>query len=357
MKIIKTSRELMAMDMWTVKLLPTSKAANLMPEMVDILGRFNAFTFGVYHYELCAEESLCDELLEYNLIIRLMDSVEGEYVYMVNTIDFGHDFRDVAIDIHCNISFALRRNLRMVEESIDHLKSAERKANRDAILSLGDIRFKIEYATRTTTLKSVKDDVASAVEFYKPQVAKPAMCLSIERVPVSRYKREVMRYGIVVTVGDYSIPISFLGNDQTMLYLTALIRHKMGKPLYRHEFIKNSKGRGSAYHRDRSRAWFKSVYHTIISSERGSFDKWMANIQDPAKSGRALSQAKSQSCSIIGDKLEMSPEAKSAYMLQLETDADNNTYYTFACSPDSISLSIELQELIGEFGKLYSDTE
>jgi hypothetical protein len=107
--------------------------------------------------------------------------------------------------------------------------------------------------------------------------------ISVEPVLVTKYRKSVRQYGIVVSVGGTKVPITFTGSDQTMLYLSAIVRYKVGQPLYVHEFYNNSKGLCSIYKRGKSYGWLNRLFNTVVSRELGAFKKWLDNVQDSYK--------------------------------------------------------------------------
>ena len=178
--------------------------------------------------------------------------------------------------------------------------------------------------------------------------------ISVEPVLVTKYRKSVRQYGIVVSVGGTKVPITFTGSDQTMLYLSAIVRYKVGQPLYVHEFYNNSKGLCSIYKRGKSYGWLNRLFNTVVSRELGAFKRWLDNVQDSYKKGRALYQAKSQTAAIVKGALKSHPKAQEACLLQLQSDAAGDTYYSFACPRENISICEELQGLMNEFEVLYS---
>ena len=167
--------------------------------------------------------------------------------------------------------------------------------------------------------------------------------ISIERIAVLSYKRRLVRkYGVVVTHGTTKHEICFNGNDQTVLYVLALMRHKMGLPLYIHEFSINGKGGESDFSRDASSEWFSKVFNIVYNGERKSFDTWFNCVR---RKGRVLYQAKSQTASALRAALG-NEEVAAMCELITTNDALGDTFYTFKCPGHNIKLPAELERLM-----------
>ena len=137
------------------------------------------------------------------------------------------------------------------------------------------MRFAIESVMRTTTLRDVNKCISSILKPTNTTISiediadyktnqQPNLHISIEKVPYidKRKHREYTRYGVSVKFGDYSIPISFESTDQTMLYIAAILRYKINRPLYVHELRNNQKG--SIQAREISRKWLSKLFSVII---------------------------------------------------------------------------------------------
>ena len=172
---------------------------------------------------------------------------------------------------------------------------------------------------------------------------KPKLRISVERVPYidGRGKRRREKYGVRVSVGSFEQRICFEETTQTMVYVAALLRHKMGKRLYIHELRNNSAGTVGA--REVAKQWLRRIYTTIITPENAAFDKWIESVGSANNGGKKLYTAISSTKRIIAKHLEMYPDAIYYTLMMSKMDAQRDRYYTFNCSPDDIIICGELQ--------------
>ena len=133
-----------------------------------------------------------------------------------------------------------------------------------------------------------------------------------------------------------------------MLYIAAILRYKINRPLYVHELRNNQKG--STLARDISRKWLSKLFSVIISKEQRAFDRWIdGTIRYRGNKGQAIYQAKSASTRRIKQRLQLCPNAILYCILNSEEGDNKDTYYNFKCHPDNISVCEELQEVMNEF--------
>lgn len=169
--------------------------------------------------------------------------------------------------------------------------------------------------------------------------------ISIERITVLSYHKPTTKYGIVVTQGATKHHISFASNDQTVLYVLALMRYKMGIPLYIHELSINGKGSTSTFKRQESREWFSKVYNIVYNGERKSFDTWFDSVR---RKGRVLYQAKAQTTAKLRSTIDNNEVAEMCELISTN-DTMGDSFYTFKCPRHNIKLSAELERLMSQF--------
>jgi hypothetical protein len=239
------------------------------------------------------------------------------------------------------------------------------EASVDQVKTLGDLFAQIYHTADAKQSKSLVDGLvnessdALLVENCQRNEVAQKPRISIERVRINRYKRETSKYfGITIDTGERKIPIRFKGTDQTMIYLTALLRFKMGHPLYLHELYRNSKGAHSVYKLKDSRPWLKEAYHTLVGHDRATFDVWIDKVQNPAKEsalkkGQLVSQAKSASTRAVVQAMREYQNESYYCVLSSETDANKDLYYAFNCPRENISICEELQPLMDKFAAIY----
>ena len=182
---------------------------------------------------------------------------------------------------------------------------------------------------------------------------KPDLKIYIEHIPYidGRGNKKREKYGIRISVGSFEKKIIFEDATQRMIYIAALLRHKMGKRLYVHELRNNSYGK--TVDREVAKQWLKKIFKTIIKPEDSEFEKWMDSVSCAQNKGAKLNTATSSTKRIIKENLEMCPDALHYCLLKSVPRAADGTYYTFNCSPDDIVVCGELQEAIKSVAGMY----
>lgn len=182
---------------------------------------------------------------------------------------------------------------------------------------------------------------------------KPNIQLAIERISYvdGRGKKRREKYGVRISVGTFEKQICFEDATQTMVYIAAILRHKMGKRLYIHELRNN--GAGTTGAREIAKQWLKKIYTTTISSETAAFEKWIDSIRNANDVGKKLNTAASSTKRVVSKNLEMYPDAIYYSLLVSGKDAENGGYYTFNCSPDDVVICGELQEAMRGIPGIY----
>lgn len=184
----------------------------------------------------------------------------------------------------------------------------------------------------------------------------PSVQVSIKNTLVRHYRKQTERYGIEFSVNDTKVSLYIGDKTQTILYLAALIRFKMGRPLYLHELYRNSHGSHSIYKRGKTYKWLALIYKEVFG-KTGVFETWANpirnNVPQP-RAGHDFNQAKSGILKKL--KAVFSGDLASAVScccLNIATDENGDTYYTFNCSTDDIILDERAQSLSKSFEKLY----
>ena len=342
-------------------------------EMILRLNQYDLFTCkGLYTYKVMSidtcsedycdlpEEILC-ELNKSNFVKRLPNDLDGNIIYSFDCTELSEQpaefYKQMWSFIDCEMYFEYCCLEDLVAQLNRPKSTEQRKRRRD----LKDMRFAIESVMRTTTLRDVNKCISSILKPTNTTISiediadyktnqQPNLHISIEKVPYidKRKHREYTKYGVSVKFGDYSIPISFESTDQTMLYIAAILRYKINRPLYVHELRNNQKG--STLARDISRKWLSKLFSVIISKEQRAFDRWIdGTIRYRGNKGQAIYQAKSASTRRIKQRLQLCPNAILYCILNSEEGDNKDTYYNFKCHPDNISVCEELQEVMNEF--------
>ena len=180
---------------------------------------------------------------------------------------------------------------------------------------------------------------------------RPRLKINIKRVSTRSlttraYGRVDKKYGVEIEVNDRSASIYFKSRDQTMLYITSLLRHKIGRPLYLYELYNNSFS-GAKQTREKLKPWLMSVYNTIYPHANKSFDVWISGVDK--NRGRPMHQGKSQLNTTIQSALSEMCEGMYYCVLNTQKDKNGNSYYSLNCSPEDIVLDNEMQQLYDNF--------
>jgi hypothetical protein len=328
---------------------------------IDRLNNEKMFTLGLYEYrietirgranEKIPLESLRDAIESHNIVIRLMDDVEGNHYYVFDTIDPSLSLPDWRRSMHSFIIEVSKINCRIIEGCI----AAERELKKEGYeKSISDYQECID---------SLNTRVANAVEEYQNYVKQNAPQIRICKIETTHYRKVSQRYGILVTIGDKSIPVFFKNIDQKMLYIAALLRYKSGQPLFLHELFNNSRcAQNRTSEQKRAfKQWIKSLYRIIVDMDNRNVDAWLKKIEvkgrfekrksqsdksQVEKNINPLYQAKSDANRCVKQALKFYNASLSYCLLQTNYTSDKDSYYTFAIPVENISVDESLQELI-----------
>ncbi len=376
------------------------------------LGIYNYYGFycGISkrkHEEISEELNLA--IKSNNIVVQLANDANDDAVYLFETVEFSDNRKDLYINMASLVSRIAKTQLKYIKSRIDDLKRLDSVENIEKIEQLNGLRLKIESAIGGITSKDVMKEIdllisypllqtnagrmrfhfvvdclleqgvsSSNVSFVaktlidmisrfptqgsKYSVITQTNCdalpdsdsleesvsISIEQVSAKWGKKSIKKFGILVTIGEHQLPICFDCKDQAMLYFAALIRYKMGQPLYVHELYNNSKGMYSIYRRETSIPWLNAIFSHLYGREKGGFKTWMNKVQDEKKKGRALHQAKSQIKRIINEQLLIWPSIAQSICIDLAYDLNGDSYYTFGCLPENISICSSLQKVLDQ---------
>lgn len=137
-----------------------------------------------------------------------------------------------------------------------------------------------------------------------------------------------------------------------MIYVCSLIRQKMGKKMYLHEFHNNSKGNShkAKFKSGKSEKWIKAVYQTFFPYAPREFRNWIDNIKD--KHGNPLNQGKSQLCKKIDELFRSQQSAIYFCSVTTREDEIGDSYYDIQIPAEKISIPENMQFLIDDFNEL-----
>lgn len=452
MLTFRDEQKLINISMSTIYFMLTEQECAKYKEMVERLNRSNAFTLGLYGFKVltklggvnnCLTDDLKAEIESNNIIVRLPNDSQDNFVYAFDNIVLSGDCDDVERRIHNFVVELAERCISLLKErqegSLDDSRSASqldsvidsyqegiksgrrsytrrtaprvvRTYNEDYCGVPTGGMFKTSFCTMNNNgLQDLDDDdlarlygclskhgipeskhkmVASELadifaEMFgvpdkeesaeiavgildkssnaiainksgrqRPSV-KPNIRLHIERIPYTdgRGNKRREKYGVRISVGSFEQKIYFEDATQTMIYIAALLRHKMNRRLYIHELRNNGSGTNGA--REIAKQWLKRIYTTIINPEAEAFEKWIESVRSPQDLGRKLNTAASSTKRVVSKNLEMYPDAIYYSLIVSGKDAEKGGFYTFNCSPDDIIVCGELQELMQGMPSFY----
>ena len=411
MKIVRSDYNL-GLKLMTINYYAHNRVGEQRFEDILYLGRYNAFTLGIYKYTIhhINNDSKFDEKMpaelrseieRNNFAVKLVDGVDGNYVYFFDNIVCEYVNESFYRNINSMVYLVSRQQISHINALIRQSQSD----NSNKIVEHISIVSKINKARRSITSKHIEDDIDSALHLTNTEYGRimrdiVADTLEDEGLPKNRvniitpfiikfinktlniaensikrqqdsdlkiqislqeistiwYRRNIVRYGVEITINDTKIPIYFGDKTQTILYIAALIRFKMGIPLYLHELYRNSCGYLSIYKKDKTYRWLEQIFRKIFG-QNSKFDDWAKperNGEAAPRAGHDFHQAKS----VISKKLNNVLAENSATVLDycclhIDTDESGDSFYTFKCSPDDIILDDTARELGIFFKKLY----
>lgn len=337
------------------------------------LNKYKAYTFGIYEYKILyldidskEYQSIPSDIMSKidanNVVIRLFNNTDNHVTYMLENINF--DSHEFYLNRHLDISYICFRDEANIKEHIHNLWNKDKKGNYKRIRKLEVILYKMTNGCQTTTVGNIECDIKSSIDplyFSKLKIQRMPN-LYIERIPTLRYKKEVMRYGVVVEIEGKRTPVMLNGTDQKMLYITALLRYKAGIPLYLHELYNNSRGSKAAdikIDRSKMKEWLTEVYNTIIDNDGNDAESWLnmvaragkqnLNEEEKVRKSHPLPQAKSEANKRIENSLSGNHSAIDCCVLKTVMDENNATYYSFDIPMEKIFLDEQLQHLVDKF--------
>ena len=319
-----------------------------------------AFSLGIYEFNIVTisttintripSEEVKDTLASHNIFLPLLKNREEQNLYACGNIDFSKDKEVWLRQIHEFMVEAAKYNIATLQNKIKY------EITTIGAGYIGRISSTLIVLDRFD--KAIPQAIGQIDEYIKSVCGTKAakVTISIKEISVLRYRRETTLYGIEIGVNDTKIPIHLGDKTQTILYIAALIRFKMGQPLYLHELYRNSRGSQSIYKREKTYNWFSQIFD-VIFGKTAIFNDWAnpARKDKPQpRSGHDFNQAKSALFDKLKKKLGSEMEFALDYCcLHDACDANNDTYYTFHCSPEDIILDETAQKLSALFKKHY----
>lgn len=331
---------------------------------IDRLGNHKIFTLGLYEYKIhtrrgpmnnkIPSKPLLQALEEHNIMARLFDDEDDNHQYAFAVIDFSVDNIGLWRQVHDFIIGVANINRELAKKHIEKkkiLKKPGYQKNIEEELEIIDILDK---------------NIANAQDEYRKFEMSKAPLLYLRKIPTTHYRKKVERYGVLVNIEGKNVPIFFKDVDQQMLYISAMLRHKAGAPIYLHELFNNSRGGTQSDEQKRKFVkWIEKVYECVIDYAKNkvgyrSVATWLKKVADAGspqveksngktilkKKANPLYQAKSDANRCVRTALRFYPTAMSYCMLQTKLDNNNYTYYTFYCPAENIRIDEDLQAIM-----------
>lgn len=365
MLILNTAQNKLAIDDLCIVFLFNEDDCERFSAEVNKLNLSQAFTCDLYTFKIktmrgrandqISLKELRDAIENHNVVIPLFKDNNGNFIYAFDNIDLSTDVTEWRRRVHDLVIEITRRNIDIVNA---HIAGKKALPNQNAE----------ELATEKEVLKILEQSVAESEVNYNLYLCERAPRLFIGRLTTTHYRKSVQRYGVMATINNEQIPIFFKDIDQKMLFITALMRYKIGSPLYLRELFNNSRhSRINPKLKPKVEQWFIDVYNTIIDMDRKNAQEWLKKIYSASKKkseeekkdekiqyrSNPLYQAKSDANRCVNKSLKFYPTYKGYCLLKTETDSNNDTFYTFTCPRENISVDDDLQRLIDRFVSLH----
>ena len=349
-------------DLTAIITLEKSDRSKLIADIDDFNeSKSKAFSLGVYEFKIITQtdtvnikipsEEVRKILASHNIFLPLFKDIDGNNLYACDNIDFSQRKDRWLRQIHEFMVETAKYNIETLKDEVRHeMKEQKIGYQRRVSDTLGVLNI-LEKA-----IPKAKEDVE---EYLKSVCAADIanITISLKEISLLRYNKPTTRYGVEILVNDTKVLLYIGDKTQSILYMAALVRFKMGQPLYLHELYRNSHGLRSVYKREKTYKWFARIFDDLFG-RTSSFEKWttpIRNNQPTPRSGHDFNQAKSA----VEDKLEALlvgnlASALDYCRLHSACDANGDTYYTFNCNPEDIILDETAQKWSILFKKLYS---
>ncbi len=326
---------------------------------IDALNQCSNLTCGVFRFVaykkfLRNTSSLHPIIAEHigdnNLFVRLRGGVNQYFRYGYDYVDLTADADVVEATIAEFIKAICKDILGLIDIKIAKLAESPQENEEKLVLSQKAKDKYTSYYNQAGAEKGVYKRVLSGTNSQNVQIY-------LKQVPIIYYNKPTMRYGVEISVNDTKVLLYIGDKTQSILYMAALVRFKMGQPLYLHELYRNSHGLRSVYKREKTYKWFARIFNDLFG-RTSSFEKWANPIRDnqpTPRIGHDFNQAKSaieaKLEALFGENLAL---AVDICCLHIDSDDKGDTYYTFKCNPEDIILDETAKKWSIFFKKLYS---
>ena len=156
---------------------------------------------------------------------------------------------------------------------------------------------------------------------------------------IQKNGKEKKEYGVEFCVDGEKFSVCFGGKESTMMYICTLLRQKMGKRMYIHEFFNNSTGIKTSH------AWIKEVFEKIFPAMDTDFEDWINKIEDAR--GRPLNQGKTNANTMVAEAFKTHQHG--VRFCTIETrNKKKDAYYMINVQSENIFVAPELEFLISD---------
>lgn len=361
MKTLKDKYRLLNIGYSTIYIIIPNEQYDELVERVKVLNNCDNLSCGLFKFvpikktqrrSTTLQPMVAKYVGDNNLFVRLHGNAQKYFRYGYGFVDLTADADVIEDAITEFVKDVCNDVIKLLDTKLATLTSSAQE-NKVKIKTAQQAREQYySYYSQVGAERGVYKKALSAIGSQNVQI-------SIKNIQTIHYRKPTTRYGIEISVNDAKASMYIGDTTQTILYIAALIRFKMGRPLYLHELYINSHGLYSIYKREKTYKWLALIYKEIFG-KTGSFEEWAYPIRDnddnpKPRPGHDFNQAKSgifnKLKAILGDHLAF---AVDRCCLSIAKDENKDTYYTFNCSPEDIIIDETAQKLSILFKKLYS---
>lgn len=355
MQVINSGAVLLKMELFHILFLlsPTDRYKYIAD--IDTLNGKRMYTLGLYEYrietikgevnEAIPLKTLRDAIDKYNIVVRLMDDIDGNHHYAFDSVDFSLPPTEWRQSIHSFIIQAAEYNYSIIKNNVD--KTLE--------LKQGDYQTKA--AEYEELLDILTERIAKAKNQYSDELKKQTPHILICRISTTHYRKRSEKYGILIKCGESEFHIFFKSIDQKMLYIAAMLRYKAGFPLYLNELIYNSTGinNRNKVQKNTFKRWIKQLYSIIVDMDNRDGDDWLMKIavkdnsEGITNKNNPIYQAKSDANRCVKTALKSHTTLSEYCCIKTKFDENGDSYYTFSCPTENITVDRKLQKLVEEY--------
>lgn len=258
-----------------------SQYANKLKDLI----KSSTLTKDIFHFEIIEKgehpfqnlpKEMVHDMRHYNVMARLVDSINEIFCYALDEIDFKGGIHSAIMQLQVFVE-------RVCQENIIHLDIL---GNRTTITSALKVK---EYADKKintelyeTALQRHFTDVTADQIDGKRQPRRRSVTVTLKRMKTGKVLKdgtEKKKLGIELDIDGTIIPIFFASTDEIILYAGTLMAIREG-----YSFIRSNS-------QEQNKPWLKRLYHAL--NFRRDFDEWFLGVkEDPHPFDVAVSHIK-----------------------------------------------------------------